>query len=217
MNYLSHARELLDRPYAVAGTALPDWIAAFDRDSRLRSGGVLPEMADDGSPRSEILSGIERHFHDDAWFHGTAAFRNTVAEMARGIRARFPDLPRRRVRATFIAHLMLEMLLDGALMEADPALLPAYRETLGRVELRVVADVAGELAPIDPDAFHSLLQRFKGARIFDVYLSDVELTARLDAILVRARQSPLPEGFIDMVTEARPLIASRAKVLLTPP
>ena len=31
MNYFAHALPFFDRPYFVAGTAAPDWLAAADR------------------------------------------------------------------------------------------------------------------------------------------------------------------------------------------
>jgi hypothetical protein len=36
MNYLAHGREHLDRPYFLAGTAVPDWLNVSDRRSRVR-------------------------------------------------------------------------------------------------------------------------------------------------------------------------------------
>ena len=77
MNYFAHALPFLDRPYFVAGTAVPDWLAVADRKVRLRSKHV-EAFLDDADPYvAEVAAGILQHLRDDARFHATRAFAET--------------------------------------------------------------------------------------------------------------------------------------------
>ena len=62
MNYFAHALPFLDRPYFLAGTAVPDWLTVADRKVRLRSKHV-EVFLDDADPcvaavASGVLSGL---------------------------------------------------------------------------------------------------------------------------------------------------------------
>ena len=56
LNYLAHAHLHLDRPWFVAGTALPDWLSASDRPTRIHR-DRLPHGSD-------LAAGIIRHFEE---------------------------------------------------------------------------------------------------------------------------------------------------------
>ncbi|MGA2068192.1 MAG: hypothetical protein ABSG86_24685 [Thermoguttaceae bacterium] len=86
MNYLAHALPFLDRPYFVAGTAVPDWLAVADRPVRVRAKHAAPlEHADD--PRlAAVAGGVLQHLRDDRRFHETRAFAETALELAAVVR-----------------------------------------------------------------------------------------------------------------------------------
>ncbi|MEN8149876.1 MAG: hypothetical protein ABFS86_08640, partial [Planctomycetota bacterium] len=130
MNYVAHARDVLDRPWVLAGTVLPDWVRIVDAGARLRPWMVDGAAAAPGSPRALLHEGLARHFVDDAWFHDTAAFRETTAAIAALIRARHADRPDRRMRASFYAHVLLEMLLDAWLIESRPGVAEAFADAV---------------------------------------------------------------------------------------
>ena len=64
------------------------------------------------------------HLHDDRWFHSNPAFDDVTGELTRRIRAAFPE--HRRMRASFIAHILLEMLLDASLDQRGRVTFDAY-------------------------------------------------------------------------------------------
>ena len=66
MNYFAHALHHLDRPYFVAGTAVPDWLSVADRKVRLRPRQLEPWLASDDRIQSEVAAGIARHLDDAA-------------------------------------------------------------------------------------------------------------------------------------------------------
>jgi len=211
MNYLSHARDFLDRPWGLVGTALPDWLRVVDRRAR------IPPWRLDGDPggrRGEILRGLRAHYEDDAWFHATPAFREVTGAIARRIRAVHPDRPDRRMRASFYAHLMTEMLLDRHLERTRPGSADRFHEALASLDPAAIADETRALVVLDRDRFERLVTRFRGYRLFDDYADDARLVARLDDVGRRVRQPPLPSGFARTVAFARPLVAARAGELL---
>jgi hypothetical protein len=220
VNYLCHARNHLDRPWALVGTALPDWLRIVDRRIRLRPGTLPAPGEADGSPRDEILRGVRRHFEDNAWFHATPAFRETTRLLAERIRERHPDRPGnpgRRMRAGLFAHLLVEMLLDAWLAEDRPETPEGFRKALRSLEPgRIAGEVAG-MIPVDEVKLSSLVARFRNGRFLSGYADDAEVAARLDAVGRRVRQPPLPPGFVSIVRWARGLVREAGPDLLSPP
>jgi len=114
MNYFAHGIRFLDRPYFLAGTALPDWLSIADRRVRLRARNVLPFSAGTGLPRPNWrrspCSNLRRH----AWFHKSAAFAVTSAELTVLLRQRCPPTTGTVPRSSAHPH-------------RDPARCPAHR------------------------------------------------------------------------------------------
>src|SRR5262245_25284 len=90
MNYLAHGLHFLDRPYFVAGTALPDWLSVVDRRVRLRARRVEPFADGGATPEAELAAGVLQHLRDDAWFHATPAFARVSAEITLLFREALP-------------------------------------------------------------------------------------------------------------------------------
>lgn len=204
MNYLAHGRDALDRPYVLAGTALPDWLAACDRGARLRRGAVDAAMG-------EIAQGVRRHLEEDAWFHGTEAFLETSGILARRLRANDPD-----ARAAFYGHVLTEMLLDAALMEESPGLLDTYYDALADVDPRRIDASAAAWTTAPPQGLVEFIDLFRRSRFLAGYTTDTGLLARLEGVARRVG-APLPRGTADVLPGARSLVAQRAKDLLAEP
>lgn len=204
MNYLAHGRGTLDRPYVLAGTALPDWLAACDRGARLRRGAVDAAMG-------EVAQGVRRHLHEDAWFHGTEAFLEVSGVLARRLRARDPD-----ARAAFYGHVLTEMLLDAALMAESPGLLDAYYDALAEVDPRRIDAAAAGWTTAPPSGLVEFIELFRRTRFLSGYATDAGLLARLEGVARRVG-APLPRGTADVLPDARRLVATRASDLLEEP
>src|SRR5947207_1119796 len=124
MNYFAHAIRFLDRPYFLAGTALPDWLSVVDRRVRLRARHVAAFSDGTGTPAAELAAGVLQHLEDDAWFHKTAAFAIASAELTVLFRKSLPVDDRHR--PAFLGHILTEMLLDAVLIERHPERLTGY-------------------------------------------------------------------------------------------
>lgn len=214
MNYLAHALHSLDDPWVLAGTALPDWARVLEdrtagRRARVRP-HTVPAPGANGAVRDRILRGVHAHFADDRTFHGSAAFRETTGEIAARIRRAEPGV----IRPSFYAHVLLEMLLDAALVREDPARAEAFQAALEALDVDRFARATATFAPVVAGDLARLVRRFRAVRILDGYAIDAEVTGRLDRVGRRVRQPALPAGFTSIVTAARPLVADRAAALL---
>lgn len=214
MNYLSHGRAFLDDdPWIVAGTSLPDWLGAVDRRCRVVAARAEELAAGEGTAAA-LARGVLAHLEDDRWFHANPAFEQTTGELTQRIRAAFPE--HRRLRASFVAHILLEMLLDAALDRRGRVTFDAYYgalEAIGGAELERLAAAL----TTRPTANLSLgFRMFTNVRFLYGYRDDEALLRRLQGILSRVRQPPLPAGFLALVPAARALVDERAEQLLTP-
>lgn len=215
MNYLCHARAHLGGDaWAVAGTSLPDWLAASDRRSRVKKERA-EEMAREDGPRGAVARGVLDHLHDDRWFHSTAAFDEVTSELTARIREAFPG--RRRLRASFLGHVMMEMLLDAWLDEHRPGAMETFYGHVDELDAELVFDVAIELCPRPPARLPHLLPMFSRARFLLGYREDRALVRRLDGLCGRVGLERLPDDFVRVVHGARQLVRARAHDLLAEP
>jgi hypothetical protein len=201
LNYFAHGRPFLDRPYLVAGTALPDWLSAGDRGARLRR-----ELLDD----SELADGIRRHWADDLWFHHSAAFLEVSGTITRDLRRAHPDDP--RLRAAFFGHVLTEMLLDAVLIERAPRHLDAYYEALDRIDPAIVARAARPWLRQPAPRLAATIDRFRSSRYLHGYGEDGPFLRRVGGVARRVGL-PVPPRLGDVLPGARRLVRERADEL----
>ncbi len=214
MNYLSHGRHYLHGdPWIVAGTSLPDWLGAVDRRCR-----IVPARAEEQSaapgPLGALARGVLAHLADDRWFHSNACFDEVTGELTRRIRAAYPE--HRRLRASFIAHILLEMLLDASLDRRGQVTFDAYYAALEHIAPDELQRCAVELTNRPSEDLSRGLRFFRRVRFLYGYRDDDALLRRLTGTLTRARQPALPGTFHELLPGARRLVHERAEELLTP-
>jgi len=206
VNYFAHGRHVIDQPYVLAGTAVPDWLGMCGRRARLRR----PRLA---GATGEIAAGIRRHLEEDAWFHGTRAFLEVSGELTREIRSRDDDP---RLRAAFFGHVLTEMLLDSVLIADDPRRLDAYYDALEEVDPARVEKTIGAWVSAPPTGLADCIDRFRGYRFLCDYESDEGMRARVRGLAGRIGIEP-PRGLGAVIPAARRLVESRAADLLEAP
>jgi hypothetical protein len=217
MNYLCHARDCLDRPYELLGTILPDWLRILDRRARVRPWMLNGLASSAGDSSALALRGLRRHFKDDAWFHATPAFSEVTGEIARMIRAVHPDRPERRMRASFYAHLLLEMLLDAWLMEERPSASRDFAAAIGMLDPAAVAEITASISPCRVEGIEKMVAHFTDPRVIEGYLHDGEVVRRLDRMGHHVNQPDLPLGLVEQIGPARALVRRHGSELLTEP
>ena len=212
MNYFAHGMRFIDRPYFLAGTALPDWLSVVDRRVRLRARNVKPFADGTGTPAAELAAGVLQHLDDDAWFHKTAAFAVASAELTVLFRDALPSDDGHR--PAFLGHILTEMLLDAVLIDRDPGALSAYYAAFDRLDAGFVADAVNRMAPQTTDCLHGFISLFVRERFLADYLDTNRLLFRLNQVMRRVRLNPLPASFETALEAARAIVTRHAAGLL---
>jgi hypothetical protein len=155
---------------------------------------------------------VLQHLADDARFHETPFFAESVAAMTSLIR---PVLPGESgVRTGFLGHLLLELLLDAALVAEDPARLDEYYRLLDSADPGRVQEAVNRFAPRPTARLAEFIGLFRRTRILWDYLEDATLMVRLNQVMRRVGLEPLPDALGEVVPAARRLVSGRRELLL---
>ncbi|HEX3870138.1 MAG TPA: hypothetical protein VHV77_06870 [Pirellulales bacterium] len=214
MNYYAHGRAWVDNPYYVAGTAIPDWLNVADRSVRARSKHAIAWI-DDADPRiASLARGIVQHHHDDAWFHSTEAFGKMQWQItAKLVEALGPDPS---LRASFVGHVLVEVLLDWVLIDEEPGGLDAYYRAVESLDPDFVEQTLGTIAGKPCRHLAWFIDRFSHEAFLWDYADDGKLWFRMNQVMRRVRLAELPEPFVHLLPEARRLVRHHRTQLLTP-
>lgn len=215
MNYFAHGRAFVDDPYFLAGTAAPDWLNVVDRKVRVRSKYAAPHAAGDDPVLASVARGVMQHCADDAWFHETRAF----AELSLDLCVRLRDAlgPEDGFRPHFIGHILVEILLDAVLIEAEPERLDAYYTAMNSLDGPAVEAAISQIAGRSAAGLATFIPLFCRERFLWDYRDDGKLLFRLNQVLRRVQLPLLPSSIVDVLTIARGLVNERHDELLAAP
>ncbi len=212
MNYLAHGRAYLDRPFMLAGTAVPDWLGAVARKSRIRSQRAAGFVGHPDARIAELAQGIVQHHADDAWFHQTPAFVDLSMRFTTEVRGRLPADD--RFRPGFLGHILVELLLDAHLAESSPHLLADYYRSLAELDAAWLEATINHMAPRPTDRLAWLVDLFRRERFLEDYRSDAGLFFRLNQVMLRVGLEPLPDPVAKALPICRQAVYARASELL---
>jgi hypothetical protein len=214
VNYLAHGWRFVHDPYYLAGTAAPDWLSVIDRKIRLRS-RTATEFVNDPHPiLAAVARGVVQHHTDDTWFHATPAFNELSLQFAVKIRDRLPG--DEGFRPSFLGHILVELLLDAALIEEEPHRLTDYYAALSALDPTATESAISRLATRPTDRLAALIPRFLNERFLADYLDDARLLTRLNHIMRRVNLPQLPLSLADLVPLLRSEVRNRMLDLLNP-
>ena len=212
MNYFAHALPFLDDHYFAVATGIPDWLTVVDRKVRIRRKHAVAFLDDAGPEMAAIAGGVLQHLRDDARFHETRAFAELSIELT--VMARDTLGADAGFRPAFLGHLLVEVLLDAALIADHPDRFEAYYEVLGKVDPAIVEACVNRMAPKPTERLAWMLERFRTTRVLSDYAEDGKLFVRLNQVMGRVGLNRLPEAFCGILPEARRKVAIRREELL---
>lgn len=212
MNYFTHALNHIDRPYFMAGTAIPDWLSVVDRKVRLRPRLLEPWLDDEDRVQSQVASGALQHLSDDDWFHSTRGFVEVTGELTGRFRHRLGA--DEQYHCGFLGHVGMELILDGVLMEMYPDRFDAYWQTLAEIEPSQIETAVNRMAKVPATRLAWFIDLFRREQFLRSYVDDAELVSRLNQVLLRVKLSPIPIEAIPVVAEGRELVTRRLLDLL---
>jgi hypothetical protein len=214
MNYFAHGLRFIDRPYFLAGTAVPDWLSVADRKVRMRQRRVVPVADASGTVAAEVAAGVLKHLEDDRWFHETPAFHETTAELTRMFRALLG--PEDGFRPSFLGHISAELLLDGVLMAERPKLVDEYYRALAGVDADAIQQAVNSMAREVTDRLALFITLFEHEQFLRDYLEPNRLLFRLNQVMRRIKLNPLPDRTEDVLRAGWTLVERRVEGLLPP-
>jgi hypothetical protein len=194
---------------------VPDWLNVADRGVRVRSRHAAPFVADADPRVAALARGIVRHHADDAWFHETAAFHELCWRITVLARDALPG--DEGFRPSFLGHILVEILLDAALIAEGPDRLDAYYRALEHVDGQAVEEGVNRMAPRSTQRLAALVPLFCQERFLWDYGEDGKLVFRLNQVMRRVKLPELPADFAGVLAAARPLVATRRRDLLSGP
>jgi hypothetical protein len=212
MNYFAHGLGHLDRPHFLAGTATPDWLSVADRGVRVRERTVRPFLVHEDPEVAEFAAGVLQHLHDDRWFHKTRAF----FEVTGALTALLRDMTGcdDRFRASFLGHIITELLLDDVLREMYPERLDRYYEVLNQLDLDFIESAVNQMARGRTQRLGMFVGLFVQERFLYDYEHPERLLYRLNQVMRRVRLSQLPDSTIDVLETGREVVKKRCRDLL---
>ena len=127
MNFLGHY--YLDRNHPSSlfalGAATPDLLSIYNENFRVKHAHVRPGVSlDIDWDHLPLLEGMRRHFHADNLFHSSDFFNENTAFATQELKRRFKT--NEFQRKFFISHVLLELLLDKALIDREKDILHEY-------------------------------------------------------------------------------------------
>ncbi|MFO7903829.1 MAG: hypothetical protein R6U98_14290 [Pirellulaceae bacterium] len=212
MNYFAHGLDFLDTPYVLAGTAVPDWLSVVDRRVRARARRATPWVDDPDPVLSGVARGVIAHHEDDARFHQTRSFAELSLEFTLNVRRILPDDT--GFRHSFLGHILVEILLDGALIEQDVGRLDAYYDALCKLDSHRVSEAVHRVTTGRAEDLPRMIRLFCRERFLYDYLDDAKLLTRLNRVMRRVNLPELPSSMLTFLAAARQPIRERVAELL---
>ena len=225
MNYLAHGLGSLEHPWELAGTALPDLVRVADRRQRvteaeveraltLTAGGNAARDARVPDPElcRALARGVLRHHLCDRAFHGSPTFRVLCQWTARVLRSEARGLERTHV----LAHVLVEMLLDAALIEEAPDRLDRYYQSLGELRADAVHDHLRAMTRRHHPGLTESFRRFVRLRFLASYDTDAGLAKQLAQVMRRVQVGLREDALVPLLPRIRARVRDQREALLAP-
>ncbi|MDZ4849629.1 MAG: hypothetical protein SGI77_10060 [Pirellulaceae bacterium] len=198
---------------------MPDWIRVVDKRTRARSKTItnfLDLNTNACSPNTHSLClGILQHHKDDDWFHNSDAFLTLNARFTRQLQEAMGNDA--SMRAGFVGHISIELLLDAALIENSPAELATYYRVLDSLDHAAIETSLGQILGRPIERVAKLIRRFSIERFMYDYLEDARLLRRLNQVMARVGLAALPDSILDWLPLARQNVYQECDALLAQP
>lgn len=224
MNYLAHhtmARRVFPQnaqkgemsPLFFVGNLLPDLATLGKARRRLRTHHVADKVGD-------LAFGARFHFAADRQFHANAAFVECVAQATAQLKAATFAQPPRRL--FFVAHIVVELALDGVLVQNEPETVADLYEMLARVSPEAVVQEAERTFDEPTPELGDALRWFTEARPIENYKTAEGLAETMFRIGRRAGVENFADvgdrrALASVFAELLPFVEKQRHDLLQPP
>jgi hypothetical protein len=167
LNFLSHYyfERYTSDSYQVLGALLPDLLKNADKNNSVQIQKYESDLMN--SPQALALTrGWKRHLEVDKIFHNTDFFYFHTHQLRKEIENIIVDLP---VRASFLAHIGLELLLDHILIDRELISVSRLYEHLEHVDKAILKSYLMVFTNVNQDVFFHFFDRFVASKYIFEY------------------------------------------------
>lgn len=193
MNFLSHF--YFDRhskdPHLVLGSVLPDLLKNAKKEWNLHPEKKAEQF--NSVFESSILEGWRRHIIVDRIFHNSAFFLEHTARIKNAI---IPVLKNSEVRPSFLAHISLELMLDGTLLKDNHIKSVDFYSHLRNSDREAIKRFLKLNNIQDTSYFFTFFDKFIQSNYLESYRESNNIMYALNRICMRIWKDPLTESEI---------------------
>jgi hypothetical protein len=191
MNFLSHYYfDQSSNSYTVLGTLLPDLTANAQKDWKLYP-QKNPQLFENDAELKAILRGWNRHLAVDKHFHNSDFFNTHSQQLSARLR---PILLNSPVKAYFLAHISLELLLDGLLLNNNKVSTEAFYSHLAACNAKKIVQFLELNLVEDTQPFTLYFERFCSSAYLNSYRETEKIAYALNRICLRVWPESLTEA-----------------------
>ncbi len=194
---------------------MPDWLNVAARRTKCRTRHAEPFFADPDPRVAGLARGVAQHHADDAWFHESRAFTELSLGFSKQLRQAFGEAS--GMRPWFLGHVLVELLLDDALIAHQPARLDEYYAVVAQLDAPFVAETIERMSGRPVGELAHFIQRYAEMRFLADYADDERLTFRLNQVMKRVGLTELPPEFHALLPGMREGVRQRRDELTSPP
>ena len=198
MNFLSHYYfDQTSDAYTVLGTLLPDLTANAQKEWKLYP-QKNPQLFENDAELNAILKGWNRHLTVDKYFHNSIFFTTHSQQLSARLR---PILQNSPVKAYFLAHISLELLLDGLLLKDNKVNTEDFYQKLGACTLQKISTFLTLNNIKDTQPFILFFERFCSSAYLNSYRETEKIAYALHRICLRLWPEALNQAEQEQITE----------------
>ncbi len=185
MNFLSHYFVDQDHsdPYFVTGLILPDLARIFHPKWRLNARKIR-ETLPDNKDMDMLCQGIARHESGDLYFHNSDFFHTHTTHIKDVLNDN--RIKSVSTRSYFLAHVLLELLLDRLIVKQMPEIPENFYATLSKIDPEKLRMYLKHFNFVyDPWEFLAFFERFIQSRYLLAYKHNEKFIFALNRVYTR--------------------------------
>ena len=198
MNFLSHYyfERFAKDPEQVLGGLLPDLLKNVDKKYAINL-SKFEDLVYSNSKYQAISEGWVGHLEVDKIFHSSDFFYSHTHSLRKHIETVVDDLP---IRASFLAHIALELLLDHNLITHKILSVDRLYEYLGQVDRNSLRNYLKIFEIVDIAKFDNFYDKFVASRYIFKYEEIENIPHALFNICKRIWSFDIEEKHLSMLT-----------------
>ncbi len=210
MNFLSHFYfdQTCTDPHLVLGTVLPDLVKNANGAWKLHP-QKHPELFQNDPVFQSIFMGWERHLAVDKYFHSSPFFDKHTRQLRLEIA---PFLQQTEVRPSFLAHISLELLLDGLLITENGIKVADFYQHLKNCNREKIETFLTLNQVNETDLFFKFFDSFTQSCYLNSYSDTHQIVYALNRICMRIWPGGLKGADQDDLTSKLLLYQTQLKV-----